>query len=180
MGIQWGTIRNEKQDSTDADILALDSRIEKEYREKLKKVSEQQAEERRDKGGPPSREIFEYAHFICRRSNTVIDRRDEGRIIEHRSECPFCQSSFERTKAQKEAKYKGYSSIRYILHTILMMKEEIEKANQVIESEKRNIEVLQSKKAKLRERLSEFLDENEINEKTSKIDFELRGAEHEV
>ncbi|MDQ4016679.1 MAG: hypothetical protein M3136_13050, partial [Thermoproteota archaeon] len=85
-------------------------------REKAKKKQEELEKQRRlekkeeDVDDDDYRGAYYYAHFICRKSGTVIPKLGgDGLIQEHKEKCPCCIEIREQKEAEEQARYDGYS-----------------------------------------------------------------------
>jgi|SRR5918996_1581703 hypothetical protein len=106
--------------TTEDELQALDklNAKEKKVKEKLQKEEPE--------GGKDYKAMWEYAHFICARSNTVIPRDDLGRIQSHKERCPFCIEVREMQKQEKQTRYDALENMRIALIRMERAKSEIE------------------------------------------------------
>ena len=123
---------SDDQSLTDYELMEKMYQIEEQQKQKEKELEKQQR-----KADPDATlKAYRASHFFCTRSKTVIPKKDEARIIEHKSLCPWCTEARQEREAEKEARHEGLASMRYILGTIERAKDEIETQTRKIKRER--------------------------------------------
>src|SRR5918996_5243999 len=130
---EFYTISNEL-DWTDRDAISAIEKLNKKEKEAEKKLEKEESKEGGGKATP--KEMFEYAHFRCVQSGFICDRRDEGRIQNHKGMCPYCIEFREQQRLEKETRYDAIAKMRYILHQITHADSEIELCEKKIREER--------------------------------------------
>jgi hypothetical protein len=126
--LDFGTISDDKS-LTDYELMDKMHKIEEEQKQKEKERDKQIDSEETIRA-------YRYSHFFCRRSKTVIPKKHEAEIIEHRSTCPYCSKEIEDLKKAKQARVDALAEMRAILSKIEIAKEEIEIQKRRIQRER--------------------------------------------
>jgi hypothetical protein len=135
-GGEYGVIANDTTNS-DAEIMELDAIVTEKSKKKQQELEKQRQLEKKE-DVDDYRDAYYYAHFICRKSGTVILKHGgDGAIQEHKEKCPWCIERREQKEAEKQARLDGFAKMRYILHMIERKKEEIEELKRKIAKEKK-------------------------------------------
>jgi hypothetical protein len=119
--VDFGVIANDTSQN-DWQLLEKDRQAQEQWDRNEKEI-----EARRRKEDPDATlRAYRYSHFFCNRTKTVIPKKDEASIIEHKSTCPYCSKEIEDLKKAKQAWVDALSSMRYILGMIERCKDDIE------------------------------------------------------
>jgi hypothetical protein len=156
MSINFGSV-TEDQSKTDYELMERMHKIDEDARRKdrerhEKRVDElrkahnnpqprtkrQQQEEEEQEQPPEESAAFRASHWICARTRTAIDRKNEGAIQEHRESCPVCIENRENAAAQTQARVDGFALMRGVLWRITKCEEEIEGLKRKIQKEREN------------------------------------------
>ena len=109
-------------------------KIEEEHQEREK----QREREELKKDPDATIKAYRATHFICSpRCGFVCDRRDEGAIIQHKSQCGYCIEAREEKEKELEFKHEGFSKMRYVVGMLQKCEEDIKVQERKIDRETR-------------------------------------------
>ncbi|MGH9990045.1 MAG: hypothetical protein ACREAS_06355, partial [Nitrososphaera sp.] len=118
MSGEFGTITNipEGELNSDQEIMDLDAAVREKAKKKQQELEKQRRLEKKEDVDDDYRGAYYYAHFICRKSGTVILKHGgDGLIQEHKEKCPWCIERREQKEGEEQARLDGFAKMRYIL-----------------------------------------------------------------
>jgi hypothetical protein len=165
----WGVVKDTKTDN-DWELMQQDRKAQEQWDANEREVERRQRKELLEKDPDAILKMERYAIWHCHpRCGFKVDRRDEGAIQEHKSQCGYCIEDREEREAQKQAVVDGRSSMRFILSSIQRAKEEIETQKRKIQREEKEkqenwqlvVQMAQSKIEELQNTIKRELSERE-------------------